>query len=99
MTIEQLKRLLDDALTYDIYADSLKDINDDINLNKLTQQVMDLRVKINTIENRHVKLCKTLRYVNGYSFNKIAKKMKVSYQWINKLHNKGVEELLKIYNK
>ncbi len=98
MTNEELKRLLDDALTYEIYADSLKDLNDDVNLDTLTERVMQLRININKIDNKSVRMCMILRYINGFNFTKISKKMKVSYQWINKLHAKGIEELLKIYN-
>lgn len=99
MTNDELKRLLDDAFMYDVCADSLKNLNDNKTLDELTEKVMRLRTTINKIDNRGIRMCMTLRYVNKYSFTKIAKKMKVSYQWINKLHTKGVDELLKIYNK
>lgn len=98
MTDEELKRLLDDALTYEVYSDSLKDLNDDVNLNDLTERVMSLRININKITHKGARMCMMLRYINGYSFTEVAKRMKMSYQWINKLHTKGMEELLNIYN-
>ena len=99
MTDKELKRLLEDALNYDVYVDSLKELKDEDNLKELIEKVMQLRININKIENRKVRMCMMLRYINRFSFTKVAKKMKVSYQWINKLHSKGFEELLNIYNK
>ena len=97
MTKEELIRLLDNSLTYKIYSDSLKESEDD-SLNYLTESVMNLRTNINKLTNRSVRLVMTLRYVNGYRFNVIAKKMKISYQWVNVLHNRGVNLLLDMYN-
>lgn len=97
MTKEELIRLLDNSLTYKVYADSLKESEDD-SLNELTESVMQLRTNINKLTNRSVRLVMILRYVNGYRFNVIAKKMKVSYQWVNVLHNRGIDALLNMYN-
>ena len=97
MTKEELIRLLDNSLTYKVYADSLKESEDD-SLNDLTESVMQLRTNINKLTNRSVRMVMILRYVNGYRFNVIAKKMKVSYQWINVLHTRGIDALLEMYN-
>lgn len=97
MTKEELIRLLDNSLTYKVYADSLKESEDD-SLNELTESVMQLRTNINKLTNRSVRLVMILRYVNGYRFNVIAKKMKVSYQWVNVLHTRGIDALLEMYN-
>ena len=97
MTKEELIRLLDNSLTYKVYADSLKESEDD-SLNELTESVMQLRTNINKLTNRSVRMVMILRYVNGYRFNVIAKKMKVSYQWINVLHTRGIDALLEMYN-
>ena len=97
MTKEELIRLLDNSLTYKVYADSLKESDDD-SLNELTESVMQLRTNINKLTNRSVRMVMILRYVNGYRFNVIAKKMKVSYQWVNVLHTRGIDALLNMYN-
>ena len=97
MTKEELIRLLDNSLTYKVYADSLKESEDD-SLNDLTESVMQLRTNINKLTNRSVRMVMILRYVNGYRFNVIAKKMKVSYQWVNVLHTRGIDALLNMYN-
>ena len=97
MTKEELIRLLDNSLTYKVYADSLKESEDD-SLNELTESVMQFRTNINKLTNRSVRLVTILRYVNGYRFNVIAKKMKVSYQWVNVLHTRGIDALLNMYN-
>ena len=97
MTKEELIRLLDNSLTYKVYADSLKESEDD-SLNELTESVMQLRTNINKLTNRSVRMVMILRYVNGYRFNVIAKKMKVSYQWVNVLHTRGIDALLEMYN-
>ena len=80
-----------------MYADSLKESEDD-SLNELTESVMQLRTNINKLTNRSVRMVMILRYVNGYRFNVIAKKMKVSYQWVNVLHTRGIDALLNMYN-
>lgn len=98
MTEKELKRLLDDALTYDVYSYSLKKLNDDVNLNDLTERVMQLRINIHKIDDKSARMCMMLRYINGFSFKEISKKMKVSRQWIHALHIKGLKELLNIYN-
>ena len=97
MTKEELIRLLDNSLTYKVYADSLKESEDD-SLNEVTESVMQLRTNINKLTNRSVRMVMILRYVNGYRFNVIAKKMKVSYQWVNVLHTRGIDALLNMYN-
>lgn len=94
MTREELIRLLDNSLTYKICSETVKDSE----LDDLTESVMNLRTYINKINHRGIRLVMILRYVNGYKFNVIAKKMKISYQWVNVLHNRGVNLLLDMYN-
>nr|DAW33406.1 MAG TPA: ECF sigma factor [Caudoviricetes sp.] len=99
MNEEDLKRILDDSIVYDVYSRSFRELDDDEGLNNLTESVMTVRTDINRIKNRNARMCMILRYVNGLSFTEISKRMKKSYQWINKLHAKGVKELLDMYNK
>lgn len=94
MTREELIRLLDNSLTYKICSETVKDSE----LDDLTESVMNLRTNLNKINHRGIRLVMILRYVNGYKFNVIAKKMKISYQWVNVLHNRGVNILLDMYN-
>ena len=94
MTREELIRSLDNSLTYKICSETVKDSE----LDDLTESVMNLRTYINKINHRGIRLVMILRYVNGYKFNVIAKKMKISYQWVNVLHNRGVNLLLDMYN-
>lgn len=94
MTREELIRLLDNSLTYKICSETVKDSE----LDDLTESVMNLRTNLNKINHRGIRLVMILRYVNGYKFNVIAKKMKLSYQWVNVLHNRGVNLLLDMYN-
>lgn len=94
MTREELIRLLDNSLTYKICSETVKDSE----LDDLTESVMNLRTNLNKINHRGIRLVMILRYVNGYKFNVIAKKMKISYQWVNVLHNRGVNLLLDMYN-
>ena len=94
MTREELIRLLDNSLTYKICSETVKDSE----LDDLTESVMNLRTNLNKINHRGIRLVMILRYVNGCRFNVIAKKMKISYQWVNVLHNRGVNLLLDMYN-
>ena len=94
MTREELIRLLDNSLTYKICSETVKDSE----LDDLTESGMNLRTNLNKINHRGIRLVMILRYVNGYKFNVIAKKMKISYQWVNVLHNRGVNLLLDMYN-
>ena len=94
MTREELIRLLDNSLTYKICSETVKDSE----LDDLTESVMNLRTNLNKINHRGIRLVMILRYVNCYKFNVIAKKMKISYQWVNVLHNRGVNLLLDMYN-
>ena len=94
MTREELIRLLDNSLTYKICSETVKDSE----LDDLTESVMNLRTNLNKINHRGIRLVMILRYVNGYKFNVIAEKMKISYQWVNVLHNRGVNLLLDMYN-
>ena len=94
MTREELIRLLDNSLTYKICSETVKDSE----LDDLTESVMNLRTNLNKINHRGIRLVMILRYVNGYKFNVIAKKMKISYQWVNVLHNRGINLLLNMYN-
>lgn len=105
MTIEDTKRTLDECLIYNHEIDSLKNelknANDDLKpiikneINELTEKVMDIRCKIDSLSSA-TKLVIRFRYINKMSFKEIAKKLNLSYQWVNKLYNDGLEELSKI---
>lgn len=107
MTIQETKNVLDDCLIYKNKIDSLKleldaTTNDLLKskikneIDELTERVMDIRCKIDSLNGKHVKLVMRYRYVNGLSFKDIAEKLGVSYQWINKVYNKGLEQMSKI---
>lgn len=107
MTIQETKNVLDDCLIYKNKIDSLKleldaTTNDLLKskikneIDELTERVMDIRCKIDSLDGKHVKLVMRYRYVNGLSFKDIAEKLGVSYQWINKVYNKGLEQMSKI---
>lgn len=106
MTIKEAKNILDECLIYNYKIESLKNelknINDDLKpriqneINKLSEKVMDVRCKIDSLENPNVKLVMRFRFINGMSFKEISEKLGMTYQWINKLYNNGLEELKNI---
>lgn len=107
MTIEETKRLLENCLTYVVKSKSLrnelqktsdKELKKSISkeLKDLTDQVMSVRSKIESLDGMNVKLVMRLRYVNLMRFIDIAKEMKITYVWVHKLHADGVEQLSKI---
>ncbi len=106
MTVEDTKRILDECLIYNHEIDSLKNelknATDDLKpiikneINELTEKVMNVRCKIDSLSNHNVKLVIRFRFINKMSFKDISKKLNLSYQWVNKLYNDGIEELSKI---
>lgn len=61
-----------------------------------TELIMQVRAKINLIRNSGVRNVLRMRYLNDKSFADISKKLGITYQWVNKLHNRGIEELSKL---
>lgn len=106
MTIKEVKNILDECLIYNYKIESLKNelknVDDDLKpriqneINKLTEKIMDVRCKIDSLENPNVKLVMRFRFLNGMSFKDISEKLGMTYQWINKLYNDGLEELKNI---
>ena len=107
MTVEKTKRLLEDCLKYSYNIESLKmelktvndvkmknKINSDID--SLTEKVMNVRCKIDEIQGANVRLVMRMRYINLMPFKDIAEKLNVTYQWVNKLYNDGIEHLSKL---
>ena len=106
MTIKETKTILDDCLIYKYKIESLqnelKSANDDLKpiikneIDKLTEHVMNVRCKIDSIENPNVKLVMRFRFINGMSFKDIATKLNFSYQWVNLLYKAGLNDLSEI---
>ena len=106
MTIKETKDLLDNCLIYKLKIESLqhelKDATDDLKpmikteIDNLTERVMNIRCKIDSLEGHNTKLVMRFRFINGMSFKDIARKLDMSYQWINKLYNDGLEQLSKM---
>lgn len=106
MTLENTMDVLERVRIYNVEINSLKDelkksngeisktVKNEIELQ--TELVMRVRTKINSIKNGSVRAVMRMRYLNNLSFIEIAKKLNVTYQWINKLHTRGVEELSQI---
>lgn len=104
--LKSTKRLLEDCFTYGVKIKSLRkelkisesEMHDRIlsEINDLTEKVMDLRTKIDSLDGYNVRLVMRMRYVNLMQFKDIAKELNITYQWVNKLHNDGVEQLSKI---
>lgn len=107
MSIDNTKRILEDCLTYNFKIESLRKelknttsdkLQNKINteIDDLTEKAMNIRTKIESLNGSNVRLVMRMRYINLMHFNEIADKLGVSYQWINKLHNNGIEQLSKI---
>lgn len=106
MTLENTIELLERVRNYKLDVDSLKDeltkssgeMSDTIKgeIEKQTELIMQVRAKINLIRNSGVRNVLRMRYLNDKSFADISKKLGITYQWVNKLHNRGIEELSKL---
>lgn len=106
MTIEETQLMLDDCFTYTVRIRSLKmELNNpgvcdkesiQNEINDLTEHVMNIRAKIGLLKGSKVKMVMRLRYFNLLSFKRISNELKLTYQWINKLHTNGVEQLSKM---
>ena len=106
MDIENTKRALDECLIYKFKIDSLQqellkapdELKDKIKkeINTLTEKVMNVRVKIDSLDGNNVIMVMRLRYLNGLSYKDIAKKLELSYQWVNKIHNEGISQMSKL---
>lgn len=106
MTLESTIELLERVRNYNLDVDSLKDeltkssgeMSDTIKgeIESQTELIMKVRAKINLLKNSSVRNILRMRYLNNLSFVDISKKLGITYQWVNKLHNRGIEELTKI---
>lgn len=107
MKVEEIKKILEDCFTYNLNIKSLrkelesthdKKLHDKIinEINSLTEKVMKVRTLINSLDGSSVRLVIRMRYINLMQFKDIAKELKITYQWVNKLHNDGLEQLSKM---
>ena len=107
MRVEEIKKILEDCFTYNLNIKSLrkelesthdKKLHDKIinEINCLTEKVMKVRTLINSLDGSSVRLFIIMRYINLMQFKDIAKELKITYQWVNKLHNDGLEQLSKM---
>lgn len=107
MRVEEIKKILEDCFTYNLNIKSLrkelesthdKKLHDKIinEINCLTEKVMKVRTLINSLDGSSVRLVIRMRYINLMQFKDIAKELKITYQWVNKLHNDGLEQLSKM---
>lgn len=107
MKVEEIKKILEDCFTYNLNIKSLrkelesthdKKLHDKIinEINCLTEKVMKVRTLINSLDGSSVRLVIRMRYINLMQFKDIAKELKITYQWVNKLHNDGLEQLSKM---
>ena len=107
MRVEEIKKILEDCFTYNLNIKSLrkelesthdKKLHDKIinEINCLTEKVMTVRTLINSLDGSSVRLVIRMRYINLMQFKDIAKELKITYQWVNKLHNDGLEQLSKM---
>lgn len=107
MRVEEIKKILEDCFTYNLNIKSLrkelesthdKKLHDKIinEINCLTEKVMNVRTLINSLDGASVRLVIRMRYINLMQFKDIAKELKITYQWVNKLHNDGLEQLSKM---
>ena len=107
MRVEEIKKILEDCFTYNLNIKSLrkelesthdKKLHDKIinEINCLTEKVMKVRTLINSLDGSSVRLVIRMRYINLMQFKDIAKELKITYQWVNKLHNDGIEQLSKM---
>ena len=107
MKVEEIKKILEDCFTYNLNIKSLrkelesthdKKLHDKIinEINCLTEKVMKVRTLINSLDGSSVRLVIRMRYINLMQFKDIAKELNITYQWVNKLHNDGLEQLSKM---
>ena len=107
MRVEEIKKILEDCFTYNLNIKSLrkelesthdKKLHDKIinEINCLTEKVMKVRTLINSLDGASVRLVIRMRYINLMQYKDIAKELKITYQWVNKLHNDGLEQLSKM---
>ena len=107
MRLEEINKILEDCFTYNLNIKSLrkelesthdKKLHDKIinEINCLTEKVMKVRTLINSLDGSSVRLVIRMRYINLMQFKDIAKELKITYQWVNKLHNDGLEQLSKM---
>ena len=107
MRVEEIKKILEDCFTYNLNIKSLrkelesthdKKLHDKIinEINCLTEKVMKARTLINSLDGSSVRLVIRMRYINLMQFKDIAKELNITYQWVNKLHNDGLEQLSKM---
>ena len=107
MRVKKIKKILEDCFTYNLNIKSLrkelesthdKKLHDKIinEINCLTEKVMTVRTLINSLDGASVRLVIRMRYINLMQFKDIAKELKITYQWVNKLHNDGLEQLSKM---
>lgn len=102
--VNDVKKVLEDCLTYNANIKSLrkelescnnKKLQDKIvnEINCLTEKVMKVRTLINSLKGSSVRLVIRMRYINSMQFKDIAEELNITYQWVNKLHNDGIEQL------
>ena len=105
MKIEETVELLDRVRCYGVTINSLRNElkkSDDMSevvlddIDNQTELVMNIRTLINSIKNYNVRNVMRMRYINNYSFVEISKQLDMSYQWVNKLHKRGLVEMSKL---
>lgn len=105
--ILDVKKILEDCFTYNLNIKSLRKELESVNdkklhdkivneINCLTEKVMNVRTLIDSLDGSSVRLVMRMRYINLMSFKDIANELNVTYQWVNKLHNDGLEQLSKM---
>ena len=95
MRVEEIKKILEDCFTYNLSIKSLR---------KELESTHDKKLHDNwntydhfvTKDGASVRLVIRMRYINLMQFKDIAKELKITYQWVNKLHNDGLEQLSKM---
>ena len=69
------------------------DLNNEIN--EYIDRLIDLKAEavrlIDSLEDPDYRLLLNLRYINGYTFERIAVEMNYCYRWITKLHGRALE--------
>ncbi len=105
--VNDVKKVLEDCFTYNINIKSLRKelessndekLHDEIvnEINCLTDKVMKVRTLIDSLKGYNVRLVIRMRYINMMPFKDIAEELNITYQWVNKLHNDGLEQLSKM---
>ena len=104
MRVEEIKKILEDCFTYNLNIKSLRKELESVNdkklhdkivneINCLTEKVMNVRTLIDSLDGSSVRLVIRMRYINSMQFKDIAEELNITYQWVNKLHNDGIEQL------